>query len=150
MGRGDHVLLKRYGASRLHLIAHLALLALALWAFLQILDLSTAGNVLLWLAGAVVVHDLLLLPLYSVLDRAAMQAVPGPSVNYVRVPVGLALLLGAVYFGEISGRAGAAYHRASGAHFQAPLAHWLLACAVLFLASGGLYWWRRQYPGSSS
>jgi hypothetical protein len=141
--------MKRYGASPVHLLAHLLALALAAWALLHILDLSTAGRVLLWLAGSVIVHDLLLLPLYSAIDRLAERALPGPAVNYVRVPAGLALLLGAVYFGEISGRADAAYQRASGTSFQDPLAHWLLASAALFAIAGAV-WAIRQFPGSRS
>jgi hypothetical protein len=141
---------RRYGATPLHLIVHVALLALAAWALLQILELRTAGRVLLWLLAAVVVHDLLLLPFYSLLDRAAQRRLPGTAVNYVRVPAGLALLLGVVYYGEISGRADVAFHRASGLMFQAPLARWLLACAALFALSGALYLLRGKgpYPGS--
>jgi hypothetical protein len=133
-----------------HLLAHLALLPLAAWALLQVLDLDTAGRVLLWLAGAVVAHDLVLLPFYSLLDRAAARAVPGPAVNYVRVPAGLALLLGLVYFGEISGRSDSAFERASGLTLEDSLERWLIASAVLFAVAGALYLWRGRgpYPGS--
>lgn len=141
--------MRRYGASPVHLLAHFLALALAAWALLHVLDLSTAGRVLLWLVGAVVAHDLVLLPFYSVLDRLAERALPGPAVNYVRVPAGLALLLGLVYFGEISGRADVAYHRASGTRFESPLAHWLLASAALFAIAGAV-WAIRQSPGSRS
>jgi hypothetical protein len=141
---------KRYGASPLHLLAHLALLPLAAWALLQVLDLNTAGRVLLWLAGAIVAHDLVLLPFYSLLDRAAERAVPRPAVNHVRVPAGLALLLGLVFFGEISGRSDPAFARASGLTPEGALARWLIASAVLFALAGGLYRWRGRapYPGS--
>jgi hypothetical protein len=150
VGGGDHVLLRRYGASPLHLLAHLALLPLAGWALLQILDLRTAGRVLLWLAGAVIAHDLVLLPLSTLLDRAAQRALPGSAVNYVRVPGGLALLLGLVFFGEISGRSDPAFSRASGLHMQGALGRWLLACAVLFAVAAVAYFARGRgpYPGS--
>jgi hypothetical protein len=138
---------RRYGANPVHLLAHLALLPLAAWALLQVLDLDTAGRVLLWLAGAVVAHDLVLLPFYSLLDRVAARAAPGPAVNYVRVPAGLALLLGLVYLGEISGRSDAAFRRASGLAYEDSLARWLIASAILFLLAGALYLWR-AYPGS--
>jgi hypothetical protein len=138
---------RRYGASPVHLLAHLALLPLAAWALLRVLDLSTAGRVLLWLAGAVIAHDLVLLPVYSLLDRVAVRAAPGPAVNYVRVPAGLALLLGLVFFGEISGRSEPAFRRASGLTFEGSLARWLIASAVLFALAGALYLWR-AYPGS--
>ena len=61
---------RRYGASPVHLLAHLALLPLAAWALLTVLDFRAASNVVLWLVGAVILHDLVLLPAYSALDRA--------------------------------------------------------------------------------
>jgi hypothetical protein len=141
---------RRYGASPVHLLAHLALLPFAGWALLQILDLDTAGRVLLWLAGAVVLHDLVLLPAYSLLDRAAQRVVPGGAVNYVRVPVGLALLLGMVFFAEISGRSDRFFTRASGIPLEGALERWLLACAALFALAGVAYFARGRgpYPGS--
>jgi hypothetical protein len=150
VGGGDHVLLKRYGASPVHLIAHLALLPLAGWALLQILDLRTAGRVLLWLAGAVVLHDLVLLPASALLDRAAQRAVPGGAVNYVRVPAGLSLLLGLVFLPEISGHSDRFFTRASGIALEGSLERWLLACAALFAVAGAAYLARGRgpYPGS--
>jgi hypothetical protein len=150
VGRDDQLLVKRYGSTPLHLLAHLALLPLAAWALLQVLDLSTAVRVLLWLAGAVVAHDLVLLPLYSLLDRAAQRPLPGPAVNYVRVPAGLALLLGLVFFGEISGRSDPAFRRASGIAAEGALGRWLLACAALFALAIAAYLLRGRgpYPGS--
>jgi hypothetical protein len=144
--------MRRYGSSPLHLLAHLVLLPLAAWALLQVLDLRTAGRVLLWLAGAVVVHDLLLLPFASALDRAAQRVAPGPAVNFVRVPAGLALLLGLVFSGQISGRSDPAFSRASGLQPDGALARWLLASAALFAIAAGLYLLRRRgpYPGSST
>jgi hypothetical protein len=108
--------------------------------------------VVLWLVCAAVAHDLVLLPFYSLLDRAAERAIPGPAVNYVRVPAGLVLLLGLVFFGEISGRSDRAFTRASGIALQGSLARWLLASAVLFALAGALYLLRGRgpYPGSSS
>jgi hypothetical protein len=129
---------KRYGASPLHLLAHLALLPLAGWALLQILDLNTARTILLWFVGAVILHDLVLLPAYSALDRMAQTATRG-AVNYVRVPAGIWLLLGLVFYPVIAGRGDAAFHRVSGLHFEGYLGRWLLAGAVLFSTSAIVY-----------
>ncbi len=63
----------RYGASPLHLLAHLAALALAAWALLQALQLGHAQRIVLWLVGAVVLHDLVLWPAYTALDRLARR-----------------------------------------------------------------------------
>jgi hypothetical protein len=120
------------------LLAYLALLPLAGWALLQIAQLNTARTILLWFLGAVILHDLILLPAYSALDRLAQAAARG-AINYVRVPAGIWLLLGLVYYPVIAGRGDAAYHRVSGLHFEGYLERWLLAGAVLFTASGLLY-----------
>lgn len=130
--------MRRYGASPLHLLAHLALLPLAGWALLQILQLNTARTILLWFLGAVILHDLVLLPAYSALDRLAQPALRG-AINYVRVPGGIWLLLGLVYYPTLAGRGDAAYHRVSGLHYEGYLGRWLLAGAVLFTVSGVLY-----------
>ena len=123
--------MKRYGASPLHLLAHLALLPLAGWALWQILQLNTARTILTWLLAAAILHDLVLLPAYSLLDRAA-QTATRRAVNYVRVPMGIWLLLGLVFYPDIARRGDAAFHRVSGLHLEGYLARWLLAGAVLF------------------
>jgi hypothetical protein len=130
---------RSYGASPVHLLAHLVLLPLAAWALLQIFAVNGTGRILLWLAGAVVAHDLILLPLYSVLDRVAERTLAGrrrPALNFVRVPAGLSLLLALVYFPQLSGRGDAAYRRVAGRGFDSPVERWLLACAVMFALSG--------------
>ena len=58
-----------YGASPLHLLAHLVLLPLCAWALLEILGGRSASRIVVWLVAAVVLHDLVLLPLYSGADR---------------------------------------------------------------------------------
>ena len=108
----------RYGASPVHLLAHLALLPLAAWALLQVLDLRAASNVVLWLVAAVVLHDLLLLPAYSALDRVGRAATRG-AINYVRVPLGLSLLMLLVFWGTISGKGNGAFRRVSGSSTRA-------------------------------
>ena len=105
---------RRYGASPLHLLAHLAVLALAAWALLQALDLGGAERIVLWLVGAVVLHDLVLWPSYSALDRVARRGRPVGWANYVRLPLGLSALLLLVFFPVMCGKGEAAYTRVSG------------------------------------
>jgi hypothetical protein len=87
---------RAYGATPLHLLAHLGALSLAAYAVLQLVGVGRADNVLLWFVGAVVLHDFLLLPFYSGLDRAGRRLAGSSrrfAVNYVRVapgPVGAA------------------------------------------------------------
>jgi len=129
---------RRYGASPLHALAHLAAFALAGFALLQLADVRAAGNLLLWFVGAVVLHDLVLLPAYSALDRLALRAVGG-GINYVRVPAGLSGLLLLVYFPLILGRSTAKLEQVSGAPAPDYLARWLLISGALFAASAVLW-----------
>ena len=68
----------RYGASPLHLLAHLALLPLCrLGAAADRSTARGAENVVLWLVAAVILHDLVLLPVYSAARPA--RAAPRPA-----------------------------------------------------------------------
>lgn len=127
---------------RVRVLAHLVLLPLAGWALLQIVELRTARDVIVWLIAAAVLHDLVLLPAYSALDRLAMRSARR-SVNYVRVPAGIWLLLGLVFFPVIAGKGDGAFHYVSGVHFEGYLIRWLLAGAALFAASALLHLARR-------
>jgi hypothetical protein len=141
VGAGDDVperRVKRYGASPLQLVAHLACFALCGWALLQIAGAHRAENIAVWLFAAVVLHDLLLLPAYSLLDRAAARPLGG-AINYVRLPAGLSLLLLLVFYGTIAGRGERAFHHASGLTYDGYLGRWLLATGVLFGVSGAVY-----------
>ncbi|HWK26277.1 MAG TPA: hypothetical protein VNS09_06940 [Solirubrobacter sp.] len=126
---------------RAHL-PQLILLPLAGWALLQLLGFRGAGNAALWLAGAVVVHDFLLLPAYSALDAVARRAAGG-AINHVRVPAALSLLVLAVFWPSISGASDGAFRRASGISHQGYFTRWLLFSAALFAISGALYLVRR-------
>ena len=89
-------LLRWYGANPLHLLALLGSFALAGYAAVQLVSPRPLA-VAVWFAGAVVGHDLLLLPLYSLADRSVIAAIRHRAprlptiawVNYLRVPAGL-------------------------------------------------------------
>jgi len=130
---------RRYGASPLHLLAHLAALALAAWALLQALQLGGAERIVLWLAGAVVLHDLVLWPAYTGLDRLARRGRPAGWANYVRAPVGISALLALVFFPVMCGKGEAAYTRVSGVGWEGYTGRWLLVSAALFAGSAALY-----------
>ncbi len=94
-----------YGANPLHLLALLACFALAGYAATQLVR-SRPESVAIWFVGAVVGHDLVLMPLYSIADWSVLAAVrhrapnlpPVPWINYLRVPAGLSALLLLVWF----------------------------------------------------
>ena len=126
-----------YGDRPLHLLAHLASFALVGFVLLQLVDTRAVANIALWFLGAVILHDLVLLPFYSAIDRAGARL--GPAVNHVRVPLALSALMLLVYFPLILGRSTANLEGVSGAPHDGFLGRWLLVSGGLFLASAVLY-----------
>ncbi|HEV3000336.1 MAG TPA: hypothetical protein VGW75_06320 [Solirubrobacteraceae bacterium] len=123
----------RYGESPLHLAGFAITFAVAGWAALQLADLRGATTILLWFAGAIVLHDLVLYPAYALLDRATQRT--GVSINHVRVPALLSGLLLLAWFPLISGRAPGLYRSVTGVEPPDYLARWLLITAGLFAGS---------------
>jgi len=134
----------RYGASPLHLLLVLCSFALALYAGLRLLKGDPVG-VALWFVGAALLHDLVLLPLYTLTDRALQLLLPAPDrrpppanggrVNYVRIPGLVSLLLLVVWYPLILRRV-PGYQVSTGLSAGSFLGHWLLITAALFAASG--------------
>lgn len=131
------LLRRRYGASPVHLLAHLALLPLAAWAVLQALAFRGARDVVTWFVAALVLHDLVALPLYSALDRVAQRArVRGvPVVNHVRFVAVVGGVSFLVFFPLILGKSDGSLHYLSGVTPRGYLGRWLLLCAAAALAS---------------
>jgi hypothetical protein len=127
---------------RLSLLAYLALLPLCAWALLELLGGRSAERIAVWLVAAVVVHDLVVLPLYSGADRAAQSVLRG-AVNHVRIPAALSLLMLVVFWGTIAEKGEGAYRATSGETFEGYATRWLLVTAALFAGSAVLYLVRR-------
>ena len=125
-----------YGSTPWHLLGHLALFVLAAYAVTQIFTLGAAGNAMVWLVGAVLLHDAVLWPLYTL--------VLGRLPNVIRVPLALSLLLGLVFIGTISGKGGNAYRNASGQTYDGYVTRWLVVSAALFVISAVVYVVRRR------
>ena len=130
---------RHYGSTPLHVLAHVAMFALTAWIALKVAGARGAMNVALWFAGALVLHDLVLLPFYSVLDRAAARALPGARVNAVRVPAALSGLLLLLFFPPMLGRNDGSFARVAGVEPEGYLERWLLVTAALFAASALVY-----------
>ncbi|MFD6225716.1 hypothetical protein ACFWFZ_02345 [Streptomyces sp. NPDC060232] len=137
---------RRYGASPLHLLLVLASFALAGYAGLRLLRGDTLG-VALWFVGAALLHDLVLLPLYSVTDRVVQVAfgrgvgvgstAMRVSVTYVRVPAFVAGVLLLVWWPLVLRRVDH-FTAATGLPDDGFLARWLLITAGLFAASAAV------------
>jgi hypothetical protein len=133
---------RRYGAGPLHLLGHLAFLALAAYALVQIAGIRDARYAIAWLIGAVVLHDAVLWPLYSGANRLATAGL-GRFANAVRIPAGLSLVLLLAFFPVIAGKGEGNYARVAGRDWSGYLGRWLLVTAALFALSAAIYLARR-------
>ncbi|SMF84675.1 hypothetical protein SAMN02745830_06858 [Streptomyces sp. Amel2xC10] len=108
---------------------------LAAYAGVRLLADDWLG-VALWIVGAAVLHDLVLLPLYAAADRALVRGLDTTGrrawTMYVRVPAALSGLLLLVWFPLIGGMVDRRYRSATGLSPDGFLARWLLITAVLF------------------
>lgn len=153
---------RRYGGSPLHLLslaASMAISAAGVAGWFASFPGPTAVKILEWFGAAVVVHDLVLLPLYSLLDRIVLGAsraprsapptdgVPGPV--FVRVPMLLSGLLFLVFFPEILRLGDRTFFEASGLHQRVYVTRYLLVSGVLFALAGLAYATRLARRGRS-
>jgi hypothetical protein len=158
----NRAILAWYGASPLHLLALLAAFALAGYAVRAVIAAHQWRGFAVWFIVAIIGHDLLLFPLYSLADLSVRRLLPGravragrgsaarpgtgadgrpliPVINYIRVPAGFALLLLLVWFPLILGLSSATYQRASGLGTDSYLWRWLAVTGVMFTLSAVSY-----------
>lgn len=159
-----------YGARPWHLLLLLASLALAGYT-IATLGLSNLWDskvwwqsILVWFAGAIIAHDLILFPLYAAADRllstgrnkTGKRRTPTPMVsalNHIRIPLLAVGLLFLVYFPGIIGQGAASYQRATGQNQDPFLLRWLVISAVILALSAIIYGVRlglakRRQPGA--
>lgn len=130
-----------YGASPLHLLTMLGCFALAGYAAAELLPSNFVG-ILVWLVGAVIGHDLILMPLYTLADRSAMtvfrhrrpQLPAVPWINYLRIPAALSGMLLLIWFPLIF-RLPTRFPATTTLPLDPYLWHWLAVTGVLFLLS---------------
>ncbi|WP_329459733.1 hypothetical protein [Streptomyces sp. NBC_01497] len=128
-----------YGESPVHLLVLCASFAVCGYAAVGLLSGDWPG-VVLWFVGAAVLHDLVLLPLYTATDRLlctvlrGRRPAPGTALNHVRVPAFLSLLLLAVYWPLVL-RQAPHFRLSTGLSPDVFLGSWLLITAALFALS---------------
>lgn len=136
-----------YGASPLHLLAHLAAIAVAAYAVSRVLAVpSTDGiRLLVWLFAGALLHDLVLLPAYvlgDVVVRALIADHPLRRLrvtNHLRVPTAASGAMLLVYAPSILGLGDEAFARVAGRPPAVdPLRAWLLLTFGAFVVSGAL------------
>jgi hypothetical protein len=95
-------------------------------------------TLLAWFVGAAVLHDLVLLPLYSAVDRGLVR-LPVSLRNHVRVPAAGAALTFLLFLPGITGQGADTHLAATGLDTSPYLGNWLLLVAALFGVSALLY-----------
>lgn len=126
-----------YGANAGHLVLLCA--SLAAIGYCAVLASASArfATMLLWFAAAVLAHDAVLLPLYSLADRALRTGIRHrPTlVNHVRIPLLGSGLLFLLFFPGIIGQGAATHYAATGMDQGPFLVRWLTLSGVLALIS---------------
>ena len=133
-----------YGASPWHLAGIVGCLVVSGYAAVRLASLPSADSVAAWFAGAIVGHDLVLVPLYSlagvglvVLTRRARL------INHVRVPALLSALLLLTWFPLVLGLSEDRFRNATGRSTDVYLTRWLVVTGALFGVSALVYLVRR-------
>jgi hypothetical protein len=130
-----------YGSGPLHLLALIASFAIAGYALVRLFAVRPL-EVAIWFVGAAILHDLILLPLYSLADRSAHDVLRhrttrGPQlpwINHLRVPAFLSGVLLLVWFPLILDLS-VPYPGATRLSAEVYLGRWLAITGVLFAAS---------------
>ncbi len=140
---------RRYGDGPLHLIAVVISFAIVAYALIEIAPRSGAVSFAIFFAGAIIAHDLIAFPIYSLLDAIAGRAggvagIGRAAINYLRIPALLSGLALIVWFPLILGLSNGLYLADTGHARPAYLERWLLLTAALFAISGIAYAVRRR------
>ncbi len=138
-----------YGARPLHLLMVLACFALTAYAAAELSSEPLLTRMIIWFAGAIVAHDLVLFPLYASADRFLGAAVHSwqrttarrlvSPLNYVRVPALASGLLLLLFLPGIIEQGAPTYLAATGQNQSPFLGRWLLLTGGLFMTSALAY-----------
>jgi hypothetical protein len=142
-----------YGSTPIHLLGHIIAFTAFVWALSQILGGGYVVNYIAWFVGAAVLHDIIVLPIYTLIDQVtrheghrAWGTRYASTINYVRAPAIISTILLLVYSPEILGYSAKNYRDDTGHPLPSILTNWLLITAGLFLTSGLIYTTRRVRP----
>jgi Kef-type K+ transport system membrane component KefB len=143
-----------YGAGPLHLLSALAALALSGYAVLELFHRAKPVEITEWLVAAIVIHDLVLLPLYSLAGGLARRGLgvdrPGhperlDALNHLRIAVFFVALPLFIWAPLIFGLADRRYRLDTGLTTHAYLGRWLLYSAVVCVGSALLFLLRLRH-----
>jgi hypothetical protein len=139
---------RHYGAGPVHLAGLVACFAVAAYALAKVLHEDGWKKILLLFALCIVLHDLVIWPVYGVADRAALriqdrardrQPPLVPWINYIRVPTVISALLLVMFFPLILRLSNPVYQGATGFDENIYLFNWLAVTGGLFAGSALAY-----------
>ncbi len=132
-----------YGSAPLHAVALVGTLAISAWALYEALGGLAPWSFTVWFVAGILAHDLVLLPLYSLLGAVAYRGlrvatgepVRVTALNHLRVPALLSALSLLVWFPLILGLSETRYRADTGLTTGAYLGRWLVLTGTMFLIS---------------
>lgn len=131
-----------YGAHPAHLLVVLACFALAGYVGMFLSTEPMVVGMLGWFACCLVGHDLVLFPMYALVERLGRRLggkVRPRAINYIRLPLfGVAGTL-LLFLPGIIRQGAASYHAASGMTQEPFLGRWLLLSAAMCTVSAVCY-----------
>lgn len=142
-----------YGSNPLHLLTLVAGFALFGYVLATVKPVTLWNpntwwqSILVWFAAAIIAHDLVLFPVYALVDRVLVAAnrirplaqTSVPVLNYVRVPAMGASLTLLVFLPGIIKQGAPVYAAATGQTQEPFLGRWLLLTAAMFAISAAAY-----------
>lgn len=138
-----------YGSHPLHLLTLIA--GFALFGYVMVTIGPQAlwnprtwwQSIVVWFAAAIIAHDLVLFPIYALVDRMLLLSwrIPMPVrvLNYIRVPTMASALTLVVFLPGIIEQGALTYQAATGQTQEPFLGRWLLLTAALFATSAVAY-----------
>lgn len=140
-------LFRHYGAGPLHLLCLLACGMVSGYVVTRIHAEGGWARIAAWFVLALIVHDLVVWPLYALADRSALriaqrhpQRLPRvPWINHVRVPAIISGVLLGIAFPLIFRLSSGSYTAITGMSESPYLRRWLLVTGVLFAGSAVVY-----------
>jgi hypothetical protein len=143
-----------YGSHPLHLLTLIAGFALFGYVLATIKPVTLWNphiwwqSIIVWFAAAIIAHDLVLFPVYALIDRILVagkglrpprRAATVPALNYVRVPALAAGLTLLVFLPGIIKQGAPVYQAATGQTQDPFLGRWLVLTAAMFAISAVCY-----------
>jgi hypothetical protein len=153
---------RAYGARLLHLVGLIAVIGVSAYAVVQVAGRPDFRAMAIWFLGAVIAHDLVFLPAYSVANRLSASAGPVRRrgrgallvLNHLRAPIALATILFILFYPSILQRSEGGFLSNAGYGTDPFPDRWvwasvaILAASLLLLAASTARRQRRSGPGA--